>query len=347
MGDSSSGNEGFQVLLRRVRAGDGQAAAELVRRYEPAIRRAARVRLVDTRLNRLLDSMDICQSVLASFFVRTALGQYELETPEQLLKLLATMARNKLANQVKGHRATRRDFRRIEAGGGDGGGDTSVVGGIESLAGQGPTPSREVAARTPGRSPAATLARGVVASGTARARPRVDRDCRRAALQPRGDPQAPGSCHRPRRSRAGIGPAELMSKIHPSDPTPAPQSPALAQAEAETASWQSPLPLVQDHRQRWRRGERMPVEAYLEQFRPAGVDAADLLDLVYNEVVLREEDGESPQLDEYLDRFPGHDEALRAQFDVHQLLRTSGSFSRRTLLGRTSLLGSTARSDCR
>ena len=84
----------------------------------------------------------------------------------------------------------------------------------------------------------------------------------------------------------------------------------------------------------------MPVEAYLEQFRPAGVDAADLLDLVYNEVVLREEDGESPQLDEYLDRFPGHDEALRAQFDVHQLLRTSGSFSRRTLLGRTSLLGS-------
>ena len=55
-----------------------------------------RVRLVDTRLNRLLDSMDICQSVLASFFVRAALGQYELETPEQLLKLLATMTRNKL-----------------------------------------------------------------------------------------------------------------------------------------------------------------------------------------------------------------------------------------------------------
>ena len=56
MGDSASGNEGFQVLLRRVRAGDGQAAAEFARRYEPAIRRAARVRLVDTRLNRLLDS---------------------------------------------------------------------------------------------------------------------------------------------------------------------------------------------------------------------------------------------------------------------------------------------------
>jgi RNA polymerase sigma factor (sigma-70 family) len=148
MGNSPSGNEDFQVLLRRVRAGDGQAAAELVRRYEPAIRRAARVRLVDTRLNRLLDSTDICQSVLASFFVRVGLGQYEVETPEQLLKLLATMTRNKLANQVKGHRAVRRDFRRIEdRSGGNGGGDTSVVGGIEGLAGPGHTPSSEVATR--------------------------------------------------------------------------------------------------------------------------------------------------------------------------------------------------------
>ena len=148
MHDSDSRNEDFHELLRRVRAGDGQAAADLVRRYEPAIRRAARVRLVDTRLNRLLDSMDICQSVLASFFVRAALGQYELETPAQLLKLLATMTRNKLANQVKGHRATRRDFRRIEnRNGGSDDSDTSILGGIEGLAGPGYTPSHEVATR--------------------------------------------------------------------------------------------------------------------------------------------------------------------------------------------------------
>jgi RNA polymerase sigma factor (sigma-70 family) len=144
MADSASGNEDFQALLARVRDGDAQAAEELVRRYEPAIRRAARVRLVDTRLNRLLDSMDICQSVMASFFVRTALGQYELETPEQLLKLLATMTRNKLANQVKGHGADRRDFRRVEN---RGGGDSTVARGIEDLAGPGYTPSREVASR--------------------------------------------------------------------------------------------------------------------------------------------------------------------------------------------------------
>ena len=45
----------FRELIDRVRSGDEQAAIDLVRRYEPAIRRAARVRLRDPRLGRLLD----------------------------------------------------------------------------------------------------------------------------------------------------------------------------------------------------------------------------------------------------------------------------------------------------
>src|SRR5438128_10189620 len=62
----------FRDLINRVRARDEQAAAELVRLYEPTIRIAIRVRLSDPALRRLLDSMDICQSVLANFFVRAA-----------------------------------------------------------------------------------------------------------------------------------------------------------------------------------------------------------------------------------------------------------------------------------
>jgi RNA polymerase sigma-70 factor (ECF subfamily) len=108
MPDGSS----FQDLVRRVRAGDGDAAAELLRRYEPTIRRVARVRLADTRLQRLFDSTDVCQSVFASFFVRTALGQYDLETPEQLLKLLVDMSRKKVIDLARGAGAARRDFRR-------------------------------------------------------------------------------------------------------------------------------------------------------------------------------------------------------------------------------------------
>lgn len=105
----------FADLIRWVRAGDQQAAAELVARYEPAIRRAIRFRLTDTRLQATLDSMDICQSVLASFFVRAAAGEYELEGPEQLLRLLLVMARNKLASQVRKQRAARRSFLRHDA----------------------------------------------------------------------------------------------------------------------------------------------------------------------------------------------------------------------------------------
>jgi RNA polymerase sigma-70 factor (ECF subfamily) len=103
----------FRDLIRRVRAGDEGAAGELVRRYEPAIRRAVRVRLDDARLRRLLDSTDVCQSVLASFFVRAALGQYELDRPAQLLRLLQTMAHNKVIDQARKHAAERHDHQHV------------------------------------------------------------------------------------------------------------------------------------------------------------------------------------------------------------------------------------------
>jgi RNA polymerase sigma-70 factor (ECF subfamily) len=105
----------FEELIRRVRAWDQEAAAELVRRYEPAIRRAVRVRLANARMGNLFDSMDICQSVLRSFFVRAASSQYDLETPEQVLKLLTAMARNKLASQARKQHSLRRDNRRASA----------------------------------------------------------------------------------------------------------------------------------------------------------------------------------------------------------------------------------------
>ncbi len=109
----------FRDLIRRVRAGDTRAAADLVRLYEPTIRLVVRRRLTSPGLRRVFDSMDVCQSVLASFFVRTALGQYELDTPGQLLKLLAVMARNKVHNHAAHQRAARRDYRRLRDGGPD------------------------------------------------------------------------------------------------------------------------------------------------------------------------------------------------------------------------------------
>ena len=107
----------FQDLIRRVRLGDTEAAAEVVAHYGPALRRAARIWLVDARMRRVLDSVDICQSVFRSFFLRVSLGQYQLERPEQLINLLLSMARNKLTDQTRREQASCRDNRRVEADG--------------------------------------------------------------------------------------------------------------------------------------------------------------------------------------------------------------------------------------
>jgi RNA polymerase sigma-70 factor (ECF subfamily) len=99
----------FAEFLRRIRSGDARAAEELVHRYESAIRLAVRTRLTDPALKRRFDSLDICQSVLASFFVRASAGQYDLDEPSQLVALLVRMAQNKLAGQARFHRRLQRD----------------------------------------------------------------------------------------------------------------------------------------------------------------------------------------------------------------------------------------------
>jgi RNA polymerase sigma factor (sigma-70 family) len=104
----------FTEFIRRIRAGDADAATELVRHYEPVVRLEVRLRVADRSLRRAFDSMDICQSVMANFFVRVAAGEFDLEQPQDLIKLLVVMARNKLAFHVRKERAIRRDHRRIE-----------------------------------------------------------------------------------------------------------------------------------------------------------------------------------------------------------------------------------------
>src|SRR5690606_34816605 len=72
-------NGAFSDLLKRVRGGDPEAAREIVANYTSAIRVAIRTRLSDRALRRQFDSMDVCQSVFGSFFLRMATGTYELE----------------------------------------------------------------------------------------------------------------------------------------------------------------------------------------------------------------------------------------------------------------------------
>jgi RNA polymerase sigma factor (sigma-70 family) len=99
--DTGSEEVEFRDLIRRIRSGDEDAATELVRQYEPEIRRAVRLRLNNPRLGRVLDSMDVCQSVMGRFFVGAAAGQFELDHPGQLLRLLITMAKNRVIDHAR------------------------------------------------------------------------------------------------------------------------------------------------------------------------------------------------------------------------------------------------------
>ena len=102
----------FRELLSQARQGNPAAAEEMIHRYESEIRREVHLRLTDPRLRRLLESMDICQSVMASFFVRLWAGQYEIEYPGQLVRLLLSMTKHKLIDQARFWTAARRDLHR-------------------------------------------------------------------------------------------------------------------------------------------------------------------------------------------------------------------------------------------
>src|SRR6516162_4470958 len=73
--------------------------------------------------------------------------------------------------------------------------------------------------------------------------------------------------------------------------------------------------LCADIVQRWHRGERVPVEAYLRQH-PELETGECVFELILTEVALRQEYGDTPPLDEFLWRFPRFEERLRRHFGL-------------------------------
>ena len=106
-------SDDFAEFIRRIRSGDESAARELLRQYEQELRIIARVRLNDPRLRRVLDSTDVCQSILANFFTRASVGQFDLESPKDLMNLLVTMVRNKITDYARAQKQQKRDVQRL------------------------------------------------------------------------------------------------------------------------------------------------------------------------------------------------------------------------------------------
>jgi hypothetical protein len=66
----------------------------------------------------------------------------------------------------------------------------------------------------------------------------------------------------------------------------------------------------------WRSGQRLTIEELLAQHAHLAGNIDSVLDLIYQEIVLREEAGERPRLEDYSSRFPNLVEPLRLQFEV-------------------------------
>src|SRR5262245_14621608 len=59
--------------------------------------------------------------------------------------------------------------------------------------------------------------------------------------------------------------------------------------------------VLSDQAEPWRRGQRILVETYLQELPGLQANVEGVLDLIYSEVVLRLRDGETPQLEEYVE----------------------------------------------
>jgi serine/threonine protein kinase len=73
---------------------------------------------------------------------------------------------------------------------------------------------------------------------------------------------------------------------------------------------------LDDQKSSWTRGERIPVEDYLRQHPALQRDTEAMLDLIYQEYLIRQDQGETPRPDEFYARFPDLAESLMLQFGV-------------------------------
>jgi tetratricopeptide (TPR) repeat protein len=95
----------------------------------------------------------------------------------------------------------------------------------------------------------------------------------------------------------------------------------LAPLQAEGLGLDDVLAVLRvDQRRRWLAGDRVSVAAYLRDFPALADDSEAVFELVYNEILIREELGESPDPHEYAAAFPLLAGRLRLQLEVHEAL---------------------------
>lgn len=114
LGAESQPNDGdLPRVLDRIRAGDEDAARELLRRYEAEVRLVVR-RQLPRLLRSRFDSLDFLQSVWGDFFQRVRTGPAEFQDARHLVGFLARAAKNKVIDQYRRAASQKGDMHREE-----------------------------------------------------------------------------------------------------------------------------------------------------------------------------------------------------------------------------------------
>jgi RNA polymerase sigma-70 factor, ECF subfamily len=94
-------------LVRRIQAGEQDAATALYMRYAQRLQRLAE-RSTAPELAVRFDAEDVVQSVFRTFFRRVQIGHYDLPAGEELWRLLLVISLNKIRTLAVHHRAQKR-----------------------------------------------------------------------------------------------------------------------------------------------------------------------------------------------------------------------------------------------
>ncbi|MFO0952542.1 MAG: sigma-70 family RNA polymerase sigma factor [Isosphaeraceae bacterium] len=119
VGEPGHGGDDIPVFLERIRAGDEEAARELLTRYEAEVRLVVR-RQLPRLLRSRFDSIDFLQSVWGSFFRRVRSGPADFEDSRHLVAFLARAAKNKVIDEYRRAASRKQDMSREEPLWGDG-----------------------------------------------------------------------------------------------------------------------------------------------------------------------------------------------------------------------------------
>ena len=94
----------LQEFFARIQGGDEGSVEALLQEMDPFLRRVIRMRLVDGRLRRAVDTTDILQSLLKDFLPQPSAGEPAETSSGELCAYLAAAVRHKVQTRLRKER---------------------------------------------------------------------------------------------------------------------------------------------------------------------------------------------------------------------------------------------------